>query len=118
MSSYHSVIVDIGTFKMEHYRLCEVVQTADKMLAPILLELVSLHIPLICFNCYRAINLPEEETIIFLVGNIFLLLISSGLLALIMIFGSKVCEKVCSIESFLNYSLVTQFLPFYFFFRI
>jgi len=116
MSSYHSVIVDIGTFKMEHYRLCEVVQTADKMLAPILLELVSLHIPLICFNCYRAINLPEEETIIFLVGNIFLLLISSGLLALIMIFGSKVCEKVCSIESFLNYSLVTQFLPFYFFF--
>ena len=97
MSSCHSVLVDIETFKMEHYRLCEVVRIADKMLAPILFGLVSLYVPLICFNSYRAINLPEKEKVVALVSNLFWLLTSSGLLAVIMIFGSKVCEKVCSI---------------------
>ena len=96
MSSCHSVFVDIGTFRMEHYRLCEVVQIADKILAPVLFGLVSLYIPLICFNCYRAINLPEEDKYVTLVSNMFWLLTSSGLLAVIMIVGSKLCEKVCS----------------------
>ena len=100
MSSCHSVLVDIGTFKMEHYRLCEVVKIADKMLAPVVFGLVSLYIPLICFNCYRAINLPEEEKVVALVSNLFWLLTSSGLLAVIMTFGSKVCEKVCSFSLF------------------
>ena len=97
MSSCHSILVDIGNFKMEHYRLCEVVRIADKMLAPVLFGLVSLYIPLICFNSYRAINLPETEKVVALVINLFWLLTSSGLLAVIMIFGSRVCEKVCSI---------------------
>ena len=100
MSSFHSVLVDIGTFKTEHHRLCELVQLADKMLAPVLFGLVSLYIPLICFNCYRAINLPEEEKVVSLVSNLFWLLASSSLLAVIMIFGSRVCEKVCNIVCF------------------
>lgn len=97
MSSCHSVLVDIGNFKMEHYKLCEVVRIADKMLAPILFGLVSLYIPLICFNSYRVINLPEKEKVVALVSNLFWLLTSCGLLAVIMILGSKVCEKVCCI---------------------
>ena len=116
MSSCHSVLVDIETFKMEHYRLCEVVKIADKMLAPVVFGLVSLYIPLICFNCHRAINLPEGEKVVALVSNLFWLLTSSGLLAVIMTFGSKVCEKVCSISFFFKYSLVIQFVSFYLFF--
>ena len=100
MSSFHSVLVDIGTFKTEHHRLCELVQLADKMLAPVLFGLVSLYMPLICFNCYRAINLPEEEKVVSLVSNLFWLLASSSLLAVIMIFGSRVCGKVCNIACF------------------
>jgi len=100
MSSFHSVLVNIGTFKMEHHRLCELVQLADKMLAPVLFGLVSLYIPLICFNCYRAINLAEEEKVVSLVINIFWLLASSSLLAVIMIFGSRICGKVCNIACF------------------
>lgn len=117
MSSCHSVLVDIGNFKMEHYRLCEVVQIADKMLAPVLFGLVSLYIPLICFNCYRVINLPQEDKIVALVSNLFWLLASSGLLTVIMIFGSKLCKKVYSI-AFLNYSFVTQFRPFHLLFLL
>ena len=100
MSSCHSVLVDIGNFKMEHYRLCEVVRIADKMLAPVLFGLVSLYIPLICFNSYRVINLPQEDKIVALVSNLFWLLASSGLLTVIMIFGSKLCKKVYSIAFF------------------
>ena len=96
MSSFHSVLVNIGTFKMEHHRLCELVQLADKMLAPVLFGLVSLYIPLICFNCCRAINLAEEEKVVSLVINLFCLLASSSLLAVIMIFGSRICGKVCN----------------------
>jgi len=97
MQSCPSVLEEIGTFKMEHHRFCEVVQIADKMLSPILFGSVSLYIPLICFNGYRAINLPEEGKDVALASNAFWLLTSSCILAVIMIFGSKVCEKVCSI---------------------
>lgn len=37
MSSFHTFPMDIATFKKEHYRLCEVVELADKMLAPLYL---------------------------------------------------------------------------------
>ena len=46
MSPFHTLLVDIGAFKKEHCRLCEVVELADKMLAPLLFGLVSLYIPL------------------------------------------------------------------------
>ena len=108
MSSFHSALVDIATFKMEHHRLCELVQLADKMLAPVLFGLVSLYIPLICFNSYRAINFAEKEKVVSLVSNLFWLLVSSSLLAVIMIFGSKVCEKVCSIAFFLTITTISQ----------
>jgi len=109
MQSCPSVLEKIGTFRMEHYRLCEVVQIGDKMLSSVLFGLVSLYIPLICFNCYRAINLPEEDKYVSLASNIFWLSTSSCILAGIMIFGSKVCEKVWSTYSiaFLNCSFVT-----------
>ena len=114
MSSFHSVLVDIATFKMEHHRLCELVQLADKMLAPVLFGLVSIYIPLICFNSYRAIHFSEKEKVVSLASNLFWLLVSSSLLAVIMIFGSKVCQKVCSI-AFFNYynnSFVIQLIYF------
>ena len=61
MSSFHTFLVDIGTFKREHCKLCEIVEFADKMLAPLLLALVSLYIPFICFESYK-LNKSTKRT--------------------------------------------------------
>ena len=98
MLSFHTFLVDIGTFKKEHCRLCEVVELADKMLAPLLCGLVSLYIPLICFEFYKAVYPPKDHEFVFLISNVFWLVSAAGILAVIMIFGSRVSEKVYSIE--------------------
>ncbi|KAL9969813.1 hypothetical protein ACROYT_G022076 [Oculina patagonica] len=102
MSSLHSVSVDIGTFKMEHHKLCEVVELADKMLSPLLFAMVSVYIPLICFNFYNTVNLPEEGRLMFLVSNIFWFLMSASIVAIIMLYGSKVCEKIHGLQKILQ----------------
>ena len=94
MSSFHTFPMDIGTFKREHYRLCEVVELADKLLAPLLFALVSLYIPFICFEFYVVVNPPKEKEFVFLISNLFWLVSAAGILAVIMAFGSKVSEKV------------------------
>ncbi|KAL9969751.1 hypothetical protein ACROYT_G022006 [Oculina patagonica] len=108
MSSLHSVSVDISTFKMEHHRLCEVVELADKMLSPLLFEKVSLYIPLICFTFYKVFNLPEEEKFVFLGNNLFWLMAAVFILSTIMFFGSKVCEKINSLQKILQTLLVSK----------
>ncbi|XP_078373219.1 uncharacterized protein LOC144656849 [Oculina patagonica] len=102
MSSLHSVSVDIETFKMEHHKLCEVVELADKMLSPLLFAMVSVYIPLICFNFYNTVNLPEEDKFMFLISNIFWLLTSASIVAIIMLSGSKVCEKIHGLQKILQ----------------
>ena len=99
MSSLHSVsAVNIKTFMMEHRKLCEVVELADKVLSPLLLEMVSLYIPLLCFNFYEAVNLPKEDKYEFFGNNLFWLITAASFLAIIMLLGSKVCEKVGGME--------------------
>ena len=98
VSSSHSIPLDMAALKMEHHKLCEVVEFADKMLAPLIFEMVSLHLPLICLIFYKAVNLPEEGRIVFLVTILVWLVVASSILAIIMIFGSKVYEKVYIIE--------------------
>ncbi|KAJ7331651.1 hypothetical protein OS493_019243 [Desmophyllum pertusum] len=106
MSSSHSIPLDLAALKMEHHKLCEVVEFADKMLAPLIFEMVSLYLPLICLNFYKAVNLPEEGRIVFLVTNLVWLVVAGSILAIIMIFGSKVYEKIHSLQKIL------QTLPF------
>ena len=112
MSSFQPFLVDIGTFKKEHCRLCEVVEFADKMLAPLLFGLVSLYIPFICFEFYKAVNPPKDHELVYLIGNIFWLASAAGILTVIMAFGSKVSEKVYSMEtiSVLDIEVLGHFL--------
>ncbi|KAL9969817.1 hypothetical protein ACROYT_G022082 [Oculina patagonica] len=102
MSSLHPVSVDIETFKMEHHKLCEVVELADKMLSPLLFAMVSVYIPLICFNFYNTVNLPEEGKLMFLISNIFWFLMSASIVAIIMLYGSKVCDKIHGLQKILQ----------------
>lgn len=94
MSPSHSASANIEALMVEHRKLCELVELADKVLAPLLFGMVSVFIPLICFNFYKTVNVPEEDTTMFLATNLFWLLTSAGLLATIMLFGSRVSEKV------------------------
>lgn len=94
MSPLHSIAVDLTTSKQEYHKLCEVVKLADKMLAPLLFAYISVYIPLLCFGFYNVVNLPEEDSLTFLVFNLSSLLLAAFILAVILLFGSKVSEKV------------------------
>ena len=96
MSSLHSNSVGIAALRREHQNLCQVVEMADSMLSPLLLEIVMFLIPVTCFNFYQLANanLQQEGIYVFLSLNIFWLLTTSAILAVIMIVGSRVSEKV------------------------
>ena len=95
--SLHSTTVQLASFKVEHHQLCEVVELAAAMFSPLLLGMVSLYIPLICFNLYLAVHSPgktEEKKYLFMGNNFFWLIASVCVLTIIMLFGSKVSEGV------------------------
>ena len=92
MSSLHSM--DLPALITEHNKLCEIVGLADSVLSPVLLMAVGLYIPFICFAFYHIVNLPNEGTFAFLTVNLLWLLASSAMLAVVMVFGSRVSEKV------------------------
>jgi len=93
--------LDVAALKEEHQKLCETVSLADKIFSPLLLEVISVSIPLLCFNFYTAINPPvtddEGSSISFsIIGGAYWLLGSAAILSLISAFGSRVNEKVRS----------------------
>ena len=96
MSSRVSAVpTGFEAFKMEHHKLCGVVASADKVLSPLLLEMVGLYIPLLILNLYEIINSPSgAEKYEFLASNIFWLLVSISFLSMIMSTGSSISEKV------------------------
>ncbi|XP_078372984.1 uncharacterized protein LOC144656611 [Oculina patagonica] len=102
MSSLHSNSIDLVAFKQEYHRLCDVVELADKMLSPLLFEMVSLYIPLLCFSLYSVVNFHEEDSFLFLVGNVLWTLLAASVLAVILLFGSKVNEKINSLQKILQ----------------
>ena len=94
MSPLHSSSMDLTVLKVEYHKLCEVVELADKVFAPLLLVFVSVYIPLLCFSFYNVVNLREEDSSMFSVLNLMWFLLAAGILAVILVFGSKVSEKV------------------------
>ncbi|XP_022785374.1 uncharacterized protein LOC111325762 isoform X1 [Stylophora pistillata] len=103
--SLHSKTFQLAPFKMAHHELCDVVELADAMFSPLLLGMVSLYIPLICFNSYLAVNSPEkteDDKYLFMGNNFFWLLSSVFFLIIIMLFGSKVSEGIHSFQKILR----------------
>ena len=96
MSSPQANSMGLTPLRREHQNLCQVVEMADSMLSPLLLEVVTFFIPIICFNFHQVVNYSsrQEGTFVFLFVTLFWLLISSASLAVIMILGSRVSEKV------------------------
>ena len=94
MLSLGSISVDLAALKREYHKLCNIVEVADKMIAPQLFGIFSVFIPLLCFCFYNIVNVPEGEGSLFLFSNLFWMLIAVAILAIISLFGSKVSEKV------------------------
>ena len=119
ISPLHSISVDLAALKMEHHKLCEVVEFADKMLGTPVFGMVSLYLPLICFTFYQAVNLPPENKIVFLINDLFFCLVSASILAIIMVFGSKVNEKVkeCIHDKFNKLLFFHLFTSYHHFFK-
>ena len=90
--------VSVTALREQHQNLCQVVQKADNMISPLLFEAVGFFIPVICFTFYQITHVDLSKQKITGIGNIgvnsFWLLLSSGILLMIMTFGSRVHEKV------------------------
>ena len=56
ISLLRPITLDLTAFRMEHRKLCEVVEFADRMLRLSVFEVVSVYPPLICFNFYLVVN--------------------------------------------------------------
>ena len=102
MLSSHSTPVDLTALKIEYHKLCEIVELADRVLAPLLLVFVSVYIPLLCFSFYNVAKPRDEDSSIFLLFNLSWFILAAGILAVILVFGSKVGEKVYHRKLFLN----------------
>ena len=94
MSPLNSTSNDLDSLKREYHKLCEVVEAADKVLAPLLLVFISVYIPVLCFSFYILVNLREDNSLLFLLANLGWLVIVAVVLGLILFFGAKVNEKV------------------------
>ena len=95
MSSLPPLSANFTSLKMEHHRLCEVVELADKMLAPLLLGVVALYIPMLCISFYNSVIFREDMKLMALATTLSWCFVAAGILATVLFFGSKVNEKVC-----------------------
>ena len=112
MSSPHSNSMGLTALRREHQNLCQVVEMADNMLSPLLLEVVTFFIPIICFSFHQAVNFSsrQEGTFVFLFMNLFWLLTSSASLAVIIILGSRVSGKVRKRPNFISSIFFSHFM--------
>ena len=94
MSPSQSTPMNLTAFKIEYHKLCEVVELFDKVLAPLLLAFVSVFIPLLCFSFYNVVKPSDEDSQLFFLLNLLWFLLAAVVLAVILVFGSKVGEKV------------------------
>ena len=110
-SKKHLNSLNLTVLKDEHRKLCGVVELASKMFSPLLLIMFSLYIPLLCFNFYITVNRPlsqmsdevSTETAVF--DCIYWIMVSSGTMAVFLVFGTRVNEKA-SYSNQMNLSLL------------
>ena len=94
MSPSQSTPMNLTAFKIDYHKLCEVVELADKVLAPLLLAFVFVYIPLLCFSFYNVVKPSDEDSQLLFLMNLLWFLLAAVILGVILVFGSKVGEKV------------------------
>ena len=89
-----STSVNIGSLRQEHRKLCETVALADKVFSPYLFVVMSLLIPLICFNFHQLFKYSKKDNTSYIITVLYRCMGQSGEVALILVFGIRVNEKV------------------------
>ncbi|XP_022805436.1 uncharacterized protein LOC111342604 [Stylophora pistillata] len=102
MSSLPPLPIDFLSLKMEYHKLSEVVELADKMLAPTLFGIIAIFIPLLCISFYNTFILIEGTDPLTLVMNLNWCLVATTILAIALFFGSKVSEKIHTFQKTLQ----------------
>ena len=92
--------MDLTALKIEYHKLVKVVELADKVLAPLLLVFVSVYIPLLSFSFYNVAKPHDRDSQMLFLLNLFWFLLAAATLAVVLVFGSKVGEKVQHRKSF------------------
>ncbi|KAJ7331648.1 hypothetical protein OS493_019240 [Desmophyllum pertusum] len=66
--------------------------------------MISVYIPLLCFHFYTVVNPKSEGNVVLfsIIGGLYWLLGSAGILVLIIVFGSRVSEKICSVQDIMQ----------------
>ena len=100
--------LDLAALKDEHRKLCTIAELASSMLSPLLLVIVALFLPLTCFTFYITVNPSAQmrdavDEVSFLIGIIYWLITSAGTVAVILVFGSRVNEKVSGDDAIKTY---------------
>ncbi|XP_078372671.1 uncharacterized protein LOC144656317 [Oculina patagonica] len=90
--------LNIGSLREEHQRICETVALADKVFSPYLFVVMSLQIPLICFNFHQLVKSKSssEDYVLYITTVCYWWIGTSAELALILVLGTKVNEKIYS----------------------
>lgn len=104
VASGDSNLLDIRALKEEYRKLCETLDLAENIFSSaLLLEIISVYIPLLCFHFYAVVNPKSEGNVVLfsIIGGLYWLLGSAGILVLIIVFGSRVSEKVGKIMTIL-----------------
>ena len=94
LSMQNSTSLNIEWLRQKQHKLCETVALADKVFSPYLFVVMSLHIPLICFNFYQLLKNSNGDNISYIINVLYWWMGLSGEVALILVFGIRVNEKV------------------------
>ena len=94
LSMQNSSSINIEWLRQEHHKLCETVALADKVFSPYLFVVMSLHIPLICFNFHQLLRNSNENNTPYIITVLYWWIGLSAEVAFILMSGIKVNEKV------------------------
>ncbi|XP_068754096.1 uncharacterized protein [Montipora capricornis] len=100
-NSSHSNLLSIESLRQQHQNLCQLVEAADSLFSPLLLEIVGFSIPVMCFNFYQVAHSQNKKDLAFVISVLFWLLSSATILTVVLINGSKVSEKIHAVQKIL-----------------
>ena len=85
----------IAHLRHEHLKLCEMIELANDVFSPLLFVIVSLNVPLMCINFHQLIkSTSSQKDTIVIISYLYWSLCIATLLGVVIVFGSRVNEKV------------------------
>ena len=90
--------LDVRELRIEHRKLCETVELADKTLAPLLLVKLGGHVPLLTLIFYKLVTFPRltSDTLTIFLASLIWCAAGSTIILALLVQASRVNDKVSS----------------------